>query len=115
VYSRDTLGDLGPIEQLLDDDSTVHDSSDGQKDARTPLNELRFVPGDFLCVAVMLPKNIQATFSDPSALKSPSGTSPSAPVNGWKSGRGLGCGGPNGPSGPGGSAGVYTMGESVGG
>jgi hypothetical protein len=70
VYSRDTLGDLGTVEQLLDDDSAVQDSSDRQKDART-LDELRFIPGDYLCVAVMLPKNLQADFStDPLALKS---------------------------------------------
>ncbi|KAF8464189.1 hypothetical protein DFH94DRAFT_397979 [Russula ochroleuca] len=104
VYSRDTLGESGTAEQLLDDDSAVQDSADRQKDART-LDELRFVPGDYLCVAVMLPKNLQANFSiDPSA-KSPGGTSPSSvPANGWKSGGGLGRGGPNTPSGPGGSA-----------
>ncbi|KAN0126381.1 Sin3 associated polypeptide p18 (SAP18) domain containing protein [Russula decolorans] len=103
VYSRDTLGDLGTVERLLEDDSGVQDSSDRQKDART-LDELRFVPGDYLCVAVMLPKNLQANFSaDSSALKSPGGAFSSAPANGWKSG-GTGRGGPNAPSGPGGPA-----------
>jgi histone deacetylase complex subunit SAP18 len=104
VYSRDTLGDLGTVERLLDDDDTVQDSSDRQKEART-LDELRFVPGDYLSVAVMLPKNLQANFTiDSSALRSPGGALPSAPANGWKSGGGLGRGGPNAPSGPGGSA-----------
>ncbi|KAH9986133.1 Sin3 associated polypeptide p18-domain-containing protein [Russula vinacea] len=105
VYSRDTLGESGTVEQLLDDDSAVQDSADRQKDART-LDELRFVPGDYLCVAVMLPKNVQANFSiDPSTLKSPGGaSSPSVPTNGWKSAGGVGRGGPNAPSGPGGSA-----------
>ena len=103
VYSRDTLGDLGTVERLLDDDSAVQDSSDRQKDART-LDELRFVSGDYLCVAVMLPKNLQANFStDSSALRSPGGALSSAPANGWKSGGGLGRGGPNAPSGPGSS------------
>ena len=92
VYSRDTLGDLGTVEQLLDDDGAAQDSSDRQKDART-LDELRFVPGDYLCVAVMLPKNVQANFSaDPSAPKGSGGVSSSAPANGWKSGGGLGRG-----------------------
>ncbi|KAI0272838.1 Sin3 associated polypeptide p18-domain-containing protein [Russula aff. rugulosa BPL654] len=103
VYSRDTLGDLGTAERLLDDDSGVQDSSDRQKDART-LDELRFVPGDYLCVAVMLPKNLQANFSDSPTLKSPGGAFSAAPANGWKSAGGLGRGGPNAPSGPGSSA-----------
>lgn len=104
VYSRDTLGDLGTVEQLVDDDSAMQDSSDRQKDART-LDELRFVPGDYLCVAVMLPKNLQANFSaDSSAVKSPGGASSSSPANGWKSAGGVGRGGPNAPSGPGSSA-----------
>ncbi|KAI9453459.1 Sin3 associated polypeptide p18-domain-containing protein [Lactarius psammicola] len=86
VYSRDTLGDLGTVEQLplADASADAHDesNSDGvdavqsstlarQKDART-LDELRFVPGDYLCVAVMLPKNVQASFPG-----EPSATSPS--------------------------------------
>jgi histone deacetylase complex subunit SAP18 len=65
VYSWDTLGDLGTIEQLLDNDSGdcgVQDSSDRQKDV-CMLDELCLVPGDYLCVAVMLPKNLQANFS----------------------------------------------------
>src|SRR6266850_1809080 len=96
VYSRDTLGDLGTVEQLLEDDR-VQDNSERQKDART-LDELRFVPGDYLCVSVTLPKNVQANFSaDPSAPKGgPGGLSPSlAPANGWKSGGGLGRGANN--------------------
>ncbi|KAI0245873.1 Sin3 associated polypeptide p18-domain-containing protein [Lactifluus subvellereus] len=100
VYSRDTLGDLGTVEQLLDDDIAAQESSGRQKDART-LDELRFVPGDYLCVAVMLPKNVQATFSgDPSTLRSAGGAPSSAPANGWKSGGGLGRGA-NAPSAPG--------------
>lgn len=99
VYSRDTLGDLGTVERLLDDDSAVQDNSDRQRDART-LDELRFVPGDYLCVSVMLPKNLQANFpTDSPALKSPGGAFSSASANGWKSGGGLGRGAPSGPGG----------------
>jgi histone deacetylase complex subunit SAP18 len=107
VYSRDTLGDLGTVEQLLDDDTAAQDSAARQKEART-LDELRFVPGDYLCVSVMLPKNVQANFSaDPSAPKGqgqgPGGSPLSAtPANGWKSAGGLGrgAGAPSGPGAP---------------
>jgi hypothetical protein len=54
--------DLGTVEQLLEDDSAAQDRSDCQKDPHT-LDELRSVPGDYLCLAVMLPKNTQANFS----------------------------------------------------
>ncbi|KAI9447373.1 histone deacetylase complex protein [Lactarius indigo] len=97
VYSRDTLGDLGTVEQLpLADatDSNDDSKSEGadavqsstlarQKDART-LDELRFVPGDYLCVAVMLPKNVQASFPGESTATSPSLQKGPAPANGWK-------------------------------
>ncbi|KAI0284868.1 Sin3 associated polypeptide p18-domain-containing protein [Russula brevipes] len=107
VYSRDTLGDLGTVEQLLDDDTAAQDNAARQKDART-LDELRFVPGDYLCVSVMLPKNVQANFSaDPSAPKGqgqgPGGSPLSpTPANGWKSAGGLGrgAGAPSGPGAP---------------
>jgi len=92
VYSRDTLGDLGSVERLLDDDGAAQDSVERQKDART-LDELRFVPGDYLCVAVMLPKNVQANFATGDAVgtKGPGGGgTSSAPANGWKSGGGGG-------------------------
>jgi histone deacetylase complex subunit SAP18 len=93
IYSRDTLGDIGTVEQLLEDDITTQESSERQRDART-LDELRFVPGDYLCVAVMLPKNVQANFSvDSSASKGAAGGVPSSsPTNGWKSGGGGGLG-----------------------
>jgi len=103
VYSRDTLGDLGTVEQLLDDDIAAQESLGRQKDART-LDELRFVPGDYLCVTVMLPKNVQANFSgDPLTLRGAGGAPSSTPANGWKSGGGLGRGA-NASSGPGTSA-----------
>ena len=96
MYSRDTLGDLGTVEQLPladaaadPDDEIKSDGADAvqsstlarQKDART-LDELRFVPGDYLCIAVMLPKNVQVP-GEPSAT-SPSLQKGPAPTNGWK-------------------------------
>ena len=116
VYSRDTLGDLGTVELLPladpsadDDDDTKSDGADAvqsstmarQKDART-LDELRFVPGDYLSIAVMLPKNVQeAAATSPSLLKG------SAPANGWKiaGAGGVGRGAP-GSSGPGSAPGA---------
>jgi hypothetical protein len=59
--------DLGTVEQLLEDDGAAQDRSDCQKDAHT-LDELRFVAGDYLCLAVTPPKNAQANLStDPVA------------------------------------------------
>ncbi|EMD40331.1 hypothetical protein CERSUDRAFT_62335 [Gelatoporia subvermispora B] len=85
VYSRDILGEPGslasPAPRLLSDADAPPPA-----DERT-LDELRFVPGDYLCVAVLLPKN--ATVPGPAgelAIKG-SGTAPPAPAaaNGWKS------------------------------
>ncbi|KAI9434112.1 Sin3 associated polypeptide p18-domain-containing protein [Lactarius indigo] len=118
VYSRDTLGDLGTVEQLpLADAADANDDSKSegadavqsstlarQKDART-LDELRFVPGDYLCVAVMLPKNVQASFPGESTATSPSLQKGPAPANGWKNAGAGGVGrGALGSSGPGGAA-----------
>ncbi|KAH8979365.1 Sin3 associated polypeptide p18-domain-containing protein [Lactarius hatsudake] len=118
VYSRDTLGDLGTVEQLpLADTADANDDSKSedadpvqsstlarQKDART-LDELRFVPGDYLCVAVMLPKNVQASFPGEATATSPSLQKGPAPANGWKNAGVGGVGrGALGSSGPGASA-----------
>ncbi|KAI0638647.1 Sin3 associated polypeptide p18-domain-containing protein [Trametes polyzona] len=57
VYSRDILGEPGsldhPAPRLLEDNEA--ESAQGSEQDRT-LEELRFVPGDYLCVAVHLPK-----------------------------------------------------------
>jgi hypothetical protein len=42
-------------------ETVEYKSSNQQKDARM-LNELCLVLGDYLCIAVMLPKNLQANF-----------------------------------------------------
>ncbi|KAF9035084.1 hypothetical protein BDZ89DRAFT_1090988 [Hymenopellis radicata] len=80
VYSRDILGEPGTLTsiapRLLEDDEPVtRESSEKEREERT-LDDLRLVPGDYLLVAVFLPKNVTA----PSEV-------PRAPANnGWKSG-----------------------------
>lgn len=62
VYSRDILGEPGSLNstapRLLEDfERSNHELNEREKEERT-LEELRFVPGDFLLVAVLLPKNV---------------------------------------------------------
>ncbi|KAK7453565.1 hypothetical protein VKT23_001449 [Stygiomarasmius scandens] len=99
VYSRDILGEPGTLEttapRLLEDRDDFNkegrELTEREKEERT-LDELRFVPGDYLCVAVLLPKNVNV----PSEL-SIRGSGSAAPSNGWRAGAG-----PSGPSsGPG--------------
>ncbi|KII94727.1 hypothetical protein PLICRDRAFT_693069 [Plicaturopsis crispa FD-325 SS-3] len=90
VYSRDILGEPGSIlggaaPRLLKDE----DERDGER----TLEELRFHPGDYMCVALLLPKN--AVTAPPAAAAGEGGLSiKGAGVgngvgNGWK-GRGDG-------------------------
>lgn len=64
VYSRDVLGEPGTVERLLledDNDSNANESSpqtEGRDKGDRTLEELRFVPGDYLCIAVVLPKSV---------------------------------------------------------
>ncbi|TFY81049.1 hypothetical protein EWM64_g2960 [Hericium alpestre] len=101
VYSRDILGEPGTLEntaaRLLEDT----EGNLGPKDART-LDELRFVPGDYLCMAVMLPKNVTLApaVSGELTIK---GSGSAGAANGWKqSPTPLGRGGPPLPLGRGG-------------
>ncbi|KAI0069842.1 hypothetical protein K474DRAFT_1670640 [Panus rudis PR-1116 ss-1] len=110
VYSRDILGEPGTLDsvapRLTRDDDDIGDNStesadEKSKEERT-LDELRFVPGDYLCVMVVLPKNAAAPAgpaSDAVAKAAPGG-GPAA--NGWK---GSGGGAGRGDSGWGGSLG----------
>ena len=79
VYSRDILGEPGtlthPAPRLLEDDEV--DGGQHTEQDRT-LDELRFVPGDYLCVMVQLPKGIVLT--PELAIKGSAGL----PQNGWK-------------------------------
>ena len=62
VYSRDILGEPGSLNTtaprlLEDEDGAQRDRTEREKEERT-LDELRFVPGDYLLIAVILPKNV---------------------------------------------------------
>ncbi|KAJ6519362.1 histone deacetylase complex protein [Mycena sanguinolenta] len=81
VYSRDILGEPGTLTstapRLLED---AFEESGPIGDERT-LDDLRFVPGDFLLVAVLLPKSV--TLPTEISIK---GAAPAA--NGWRAGPG---------------------------
>lgn len=114
VYSRDILGEPGTLNvtapRLADEDGT-QEPSEREKEERT-LDELRFVPGDFLLVAVLLPKSVGA----PSEINiKGSGAGAPGATNGWRGGgAGRGDGGWGGAlSGPGvGRGGGHWRGES---
>ncbi|KAI0355474.1 hypothetical protein OH77DRAFT_1454826 [Trametes cingulata] len=97
VYSRDILGEPGsldhPAPRLLEDDEPA---PQGSEQDRT-LEELRFVPGDYLCVAVHLPKGVMMPAGPGGELAikgSAVGPTPAAgAANGWKSAGGRGDGG----------------------
>jgi histone deacetylase complex subunit SAP18 len=93
VYSRDILGDPGSvasgIARRLMQDEEPEGSSDGQK----TLEDLKFVPGDLLSIAVLLPKNVSVTVGptgDVGVKGTPTEFTTSGPANGWKSGSGPG-------------------------
>ncbi|KAG9317753.1 Sin3 associated polypeptide p18-domain-containing protein [Chiua virens] len=84
VYSRDILGEPGSLElpaaRLLEDSDDQHrELTEREKEERT-LEELRFVPGDYLCVSIILPKG--AAPSVPQADVAAKQVQP----NGWRSG-----------------------------
>ncbi|KAH7926786.1 hypothetical protein BV22DRAFT_1008224 [Leucogyrophana mollusca] len=88
VYSRDILGEPGSLEapapRLLEDtDGENREPSEREKEERT-LEELRFVPGDYLCVAILLPKG--ATTAAAAGEITIKGTAAPPLANGWKSG-----------------------------
>ncbi|KAF5391867.1 hypothetical protein D9757_001845 [Collybiopsis confluens] len=87
VYSRDILGEPGSLSsvapRLLEEVDSESQQTDREKEERT-LDELRFVPGDYLLLAVLLPKNVTMG-SDLSIKGAGSGTA-SGP--GWKAGGG---------------------------
>ncbi|KAG0703838.1 histone deacetylase complex protein [Suillus ampliporus] len=86
VYSRDILGEPGtvdnPAPRLLNDtDGESREQTEREKEERT-LDELRFVPGDYLCVSIILPKAAAAAVAAATQVD----TTPKAPVpNGWRS------------------------------
>lgn len=122
VYSRDILGEPGSLgvtaPRLREDaDGEAREPSEREKEERT-LDELRFVPGDYLLIAVLLPKNVGAPTEI--AIKGSAGAGVPQTSNGWRSGAagaGRGDGGWGGaiaaPSGPGaGRGGGHWRGDS---
>ncbi|KAI8989882.1 Sin3 associated polypeptide p18-domain-containing protein [Trametes punicea] len=98
VYSRDILGQPGsldhPARRLLEDSES--ESTQGSEQDRT-LDELRFVPGDYLCVAVHLPKGVTVS-AGPGGELAIKGSAVSAgpasgAANGWKGAGARGDGG----------------------
>ncbi|KAF8165932.1 Sin3 associated polypeptide p18-domain-containing protein [Crassisporium funariophilum] len=93
VYSRDILGEPGSLTatapRLLEDtERTTRETSEREREERT-LDELRFVPGDYLLVAVLLPKNV--TLPTEISIKG-SGTAPTASsgASGWRTSSAVG-------------------------
>jgi len=89
VYSRDILGEPGNLTttaaRLLEDvDGENRELSEREKEERT-LEELRFVPGDYLCVSILLPKNLTVPIGPTGdvALK-PTTATVAATTNGWR-------------------------------
>ncbi|KAJ7630504.1 histone deacetylase complex protein, partial [Roridomyces roridus] len=108
VYSRDILGEPGTLTSTAPrllaggDDSTPDDKT---------LDDLRFVPGDFLLVAVLLPKNV--TMPSEISIKG-SASAPNAAAaapNGWRPA----AGGPGGARGDNGWGGLGSSGGPPGG
>ena len=62
VYSRDILGEPGTLgttaPRLLEDDDTPRVPAENPEKAERTLDELRFVPGDYLLVAVLFPNRV---------------------------------------------------------
>ncbi|THH05203.1 hypothetical protein EW145_g4964, partial [Phellinidium pouzarii] len=88
VYSRDILGEPGsltaPAPRLLADAERVNDD---HPHADRSLDELRFVPGDYMCVSVILPKHIAGAGV---------AMGPDVAIRGAAAGPGAGIGGTNG-------------------
>lgn len=83
VYSRDILGEPGTLNSVaprLLEDTEGREPTDREKEERT-LDELRFVPGDFLLLAVLLPKNV--TMGTDLSIKG-SASAPAQNGSGWK-------------------------------
>ncbi|KAH9854872.1 Sin3 associated polypeptide p18-domain-containing protein [Lenzites betulinus] len=98
VYSRDILGEPGsldhPAPRFLDDNEPA--SAPGSEQDRT-LDELRFSPGDYLCVAVHLPRGatrLPVPGGDLAIKGSAVGAGPAVGAsNGWKGAGARGDGG----------------------
>ncbi|KAG6335894.1 hypothetical protein ID866_3203 [Astraeus odoratus] len=87
VYSRDILGEPGTLEspapRLLEEtDNENRELTEREKEERS-LEELRFVPGDYLCVSIILPKGA----AGPGAAQGEVIINkPQTSANGWRGG-----------------------------
>ncbi|KAG5641509.1 hypothetical protein DXG03_004838 [Asterophora parasitica] len=110
VYSRDILGEPGSLDatapRLREDVDEVREPTEREREERT-LDELRFVPGDYLLVAVLLPKSV--TVPTEISIKGSAAAAPAA--NGWRNG----ANGPPGKSGDGGWGGSIAPSSGAGG
>lgn len=81
VYSRDILGEPGALNvtapRLLEDVEGEDREPNGREKDRT-LEDLKFIPGDYLLVAVLLPKNV--AMPSELSIKGSGGTWKSAPA-----------------------------------
>ncbi|PFH46557.1 hypothetical protein AMATHDRAFT_69548 [Amanita thiersii Skay4041] len=89
VYSRDILGEPGSLNNTAprlteDADGEVREPTEREKEERT-LDELRFVPGDYLLVSVILPKNVTLP-SEPSSKGALPASASTSTANGWRKG-----------------------------
>ncbi|KAJ3967055.1 Sin3 associated polypeptide p18-domain-containing protein [Lentinula raphanica] len=119
VYSRDILGEPGTLTsiapRLLEEaDDENREQTEREKEERT-LDELRFVPGDFLLLAVLLPKNV--TMGSDLSIKGSASGGAAQNGPGWKAGGDGGWSKAAGPQmgGPGlGRGGGHWRGDSNG-
>lgn len=132
VYSRDILGEPGTLgstaPRLLKDhdgdravdgvepqpgsDALAAEKERARREEARTLDELRFVPGDYLCVSVILPKNA-TTAPGELAIKGSAGGVP-PPANGWKGANSVGLGSGLGGGGTGGFGGGVAPGRGGG-
>ncbi|KAH9939963.1 histone deacetylase complex protein [Amylocystis lapponica] len=92
IYSRDILGEPGTLAVPAARLGTDTEPADALTE-RT-LDELRFVPGDYLCVAILLPKNATVAVGPGELAIKGSAVGPPAPAtNGWKAAGGRADGG----------------------
>jgi histone deacetylase complex subunit SAP18 len=88
VYSRDILGEPGSLNSTAP--RLLLDTEAGQREEKT-LDNLKFIPGDFLLIAVLLPKNVTVPQELP--IKG-SGIASTASANGWRTTAGAAGGAP---------------------
>ncbi|KAH9482140.1 Histone deacetylase complex subunit SAP18 [Psilocybe cubensis] len=88
VYSRDILGEPGTLTStaprlLQDTEPPARGHGEREREERT-LDELRFYPGDYLLIAVLLPKNVN--LPSETSIKGSGAGAPVSPTTGWRAG-----------------------------